>query len=572
MDGLAEIWAGMSGLLEEAMEAISELAEHPESDTAAEALTELLTRLASIREAVAATVVRRPMVALWRAVASTVDSLQLAIDQYLAAFSAGSPSAARSSAADAQRAIDAAAASASDASRVIDRLGRYGDLTGSAAENFSSFALDVFEESGAPDIVGLDAMGAEIYRSITGHESCPTGFGAALFLTATYARSILDEHRYMACAQSVFESLQSSRASRGLAENADWWSSFRSATREMVDSAHELETVIQGASGSDRLEVRGMIRFAAQMIERIAPVFVSTVLVGAMRKDWRSLVRRDAGALVDLARQAGLQDLLVGFDRALRNADAHGSFEVEDHVISFSAVGREYDALTRDELADRVLACLESLLALHAGIASSLMADGVPIEKFEGALDDAWSPEEKMSAVLAMNGIFGVSIEISNETLEVRGRSNRLLRKPVTTAAHLHPHWPTDLQFVRVSIEDPEMVVQVEGPARLVREWNTADGLRKETAMIALLAEWRINGQRVANRPQIRRWTARRAEIARQGEGGEVGALIDLAVTLNDRKLERALKSLSQTGDWTSELVRWYGMNVTPIKTNPYDD
>ena len=65
------------------------------------------------------------------------------------------------------------------------------------------------------------------------------------------------------------------------------------------------------------------------------------------------------------AAQAGHEDLLLGLDVKLRDADAHGKFAIDDAGVRLTGSRGKLDYLTDDELVDVTIAGTESIVAFH---------------------------------------------------------------------------------------------------------------------------------------------------------------------------------------------------------------
>ena len=101
-----------------------------------------------------------------------------------------------------------------------------------------------------------------------------------------------------------------------------------------------------------------------------------------------------------MAHQASLDALLLGFDKDIRNADAHHDYEILADAVLLSG---DYPRVVPDEaLIDIVLSALESSAALFAALDCALSEEGAA-----ATLDrnDEFSAEDLLRILLAANGV-----------------------------------------------------------------------------------------------------------------------------------------------------------------------
>ena len=355
----------------------------------------------------------------------------------------------------------------------------------------------------------------------------------------------------------------------------------------MFDSALELDHSLSGAAGVERLEFRAAIRLGAVLVERVAQVFLATLMTVHMRRDWRSMANRDVNALRQTAADAGYGSLLLGIDLALRDADAHGDYRLTEGGVEFTSDRAEYTELTEDELVDRVLAASESCLAIHTGIVCVLATRGVPVEELDQDLLEM-TDEQQLALAMGINGISVERIEIQEgETVVIDGTSAVRIHKPLTLAASIHPHLPEDAHDLLVRVQDPELTVTVEGPVAMLDEWQAAqEGIEKEARMVELLYSYKVNGRRIATRQKLRKWAAIKALEAASTDDAtsSVTALHELSGRIEDAKLEKHMRSMlrlieARKGRGTAtdrdrrtlgELARWASLNIQGPSQDPH--
>src|SRR5262249_52487136 len=145
------------------------------------------------------------------------------------------------------------------------------------------------------------------------------------------------------------------------------------------------------------------------------------LLVGAERS--RKVARgRDYTNYLQMARQAQLDEVLAGFDEAIRNAHSHHDFVVEaDHVLLGKGRTRRDD----DDLVDSVLAGLESAAAMFAAVDCILHEAAHPAT--EDRIAD-FSPEDLLHMLLGASGIDPTHLERRGDRLEISGTVARSVR------------------------------------------------------------------------------------------------------------------------------------------------
>src|SRR5439155_6121690 len=129
---------------------------------------------------------------------------------------------------------------------------------------------------------------------------------------------------------------------------------------------------VAAAGANRRRQVQSALRLAARQIERAAQPLLATLLAVEARQPYARERNRDIGALLTRAEQRGHQGLLLGLDPKLRDADAHGAFEIDDAGVHLTGSRGKLDYLRDDELVDITIAGTESIVALYWGLIAAL--------------------------------------------------------------------------------------------------------------------------------------------------------------------------------------------------------
>jgi hypothetical protein len=141
------------------------------------------------------------------------------------------------------------------------------------------------------------------------------------------------------------------------------------------DAGFESAAVAAAAGDNRRRLIQSALRLAARQIERAAHPLLATLLAIERRQPYGSERRRDINALLTRVSQWGHEGLLLGLDPKLRDADAHGAFEIDDEGVRLTRGTVNY--LSDEELIDFVLAGTESIVAVYWGLVAALVAAGV---------------------------------------------------------------------------------------------------------------------------------------------------------------------------------------------------
>lgn len=584
-DRLDDAWTFLSDWIGAFFSSLQALVEEPSEEARAAALGERIAEIKVLREQLDSTPRLRPETAVSRVLIQIIGALERVSASYLRVLAAATPEEAQRESDLAQEALDEAGVLAARVSTLIQRRERF--VGERVPDVLAGLATDSFSDVQASNLLDFESAGGWLFERISDGEPCPNGLGVSLNLVWAYVEANLDPDRFLDCATSTFSHLVSSASIDGLIANEDWRQKMSEASREMFDSAMELDHSLAGAEGIERLEYRATIRLGAVLVERVAQAFLATLMTVDLRRDWRSMANRDLNALHQMADNAGFGSLLVGLDMALRDADAHGQYQLVERGVEFMSNRAEYSSLTEDELVDRVLAASESCLAMHTAITCVLALRGVPIEELDESLLHM-TDEQQVALVMGINGVSVDHVELGDDgRLIIDGSASILIHKPLTLLASLHPHLPEGVVALRVRIRDPELTVIVEGPVGLFDAWRDApEGIEKECRTVEVMHAFRVNGRRVATKQHLRKWAAVKAlGAASTGQAASsLRVLRELAERLNDAKLERHVRSLLrvvEAGEGheptpvhdprsSDELTRWASLRLVGPTQDPH--
>ena len=175
----------------------------------------------------------------------------------------------------------------------------------------------------------------------------------------------MDPARFWRTARRVFESVVShDLALRGLFDDPDWRADFVSVSIETRDAGFEASAVAAAGANRRRL-VQSALRLAARQIERAAQPLLATLLAIEGRQSYASERKRDINALLTRASQGGHDELLLGLDPKLRDADAHGAFEIDSNGVRLTGTRGKLNYLSDEEVVDVTMAGTESIVAVY---------------------------------------------------------------------------------------------------------------------------------------------------------------------------------------------------------------
>jgi hypothetical protein len=412
---------------------------------------------------------------------------------YLDACEAGTPEEAADFAAQAQAELDAACAATTAYGRRAERweqVGqaasrnqRLGPLVGMAL----AAAVDRHDSQSENDPRVVD-----LYAQITGDAkaSPDPAMAVSISLQLVQVDFICDERRFADVAHAVYQALiVRPEKLKALLQSPVWQQAYDAMNQELVEIGAETRRLLPDFVRPTTV-ARSMIRLGHALTERCAKPLASTLLAVCGSRTFDRLLQRDVGGLLDQVRQAGLADLVFGFDKALRHADAHAAFIVRDEGVQFTSSPREYDALTWDQLFDRVIGGLESVLGINLGLFVAASEVGITLDALESL---GFTVDERLQVVFSLAGM-----EIDN--LEVDGG---LLRGSLQTSRDPGPQFLAMLlPYLPLEVATADLTVLVGGQGQhweadmnSLRRWSVeTDVATKDRLFRQALTTIRRNG------------------------------------------------------------------------------
>lgn len=517
-----------------------------ERDVEAE-LIESVEALNQIRADVRAANRLRPWLAIWCSVDGAIDQLVAVAEQFMRAAAASPPRDAQREAESAQKAIDAATIVAEELS---ERLARWETVSDEPNPDraLSALAGQAYRASGASDLLALDRSGAHLYRRLTGNNDCPSGLGIGLQMTSIQVETVLDEERFWDVARKVFD-LLSPNPAKLLAVTASphWLDDFRQAAVAGHDAGVAHQALVAGVRRC-RDQVAALMSFGHDLVEGPGKRYIATILATIGRAGYEQLRTRDAGALLNNAHQRGLADLLIGLERGIRIARAHREFRVEEGSVVFTGRGFEGERMTIADLVDRVLAGLESMLALYVGIICAVIEAGMPLEELDPLAELQLSSEDSCTLMLALAGWDDPHVEFEPGRLIASGKTE-LTASSLNVIGMLLLHMPDDCGVASLSLTNPTGLHVLTGPLAPFRAWqHEKDQVIRNFYFIEGLKRWSLDGAPIASRDYVRKFAAVSAAQAIEkpfAQGlREVKALGELGERIEDSELVEALNGL----------------------------
>lgn len=481
-------------------------------EDAARRLRESLEELDALHARAARTRRLRPAHALWAAIDGVLMAFDNVRDTYLDALTAATVDDAEAAAIRGQGAIDSATAAldrfnalASAWERVdsADLAEEYGDLLAGAE------AVAVL--SGTADMVVLDRKGAELFARITdGAVAAPSGLGLSLQLLDLAVEASMDPTRFWRSTRSVYKLLvDHDVALRGLFADAHWRADLVGVSLEARDAGFEAAAVATAGANRRRL-VQSALRLAARQIERAAHPLLATLRAIEGRQPYASERKRDINALLTRATHSGHEELLLGLDPKLRDADAHGKFDIVPDGVRLTGSRGKLDYLSDEELVDVTLAGTESIIALYWGLVAALVAAGVDLEELEEAVAAEIADADKIKLVLLLNGWHDVDVQIDEAHVIARGeRDGESAWGLIAAVVSVVPESCETLTLVAT---DEGGTHTASGPLAPLRRWSGADDEQeKEIAFTLASTAWTIDGTPILTRAHTDKVYAYRA-------------------------------------------------------------
>lgn len=499
-------WDDLSALLNDLLIAIQRVAGgRPDG---ARALRRALSRLHDRTVAVTFGSRMRPWHAYWTAQEAVLKQIEGVASAYVEALVSGTGPEAEQHAAIAQRRLDEAANAAVS---YADRLARWNEIDHrvvNPVDALPEIAAAAFRVASTASIIDLDLVGASIYQRITDSNEHEPGVGLGLSITDFVASILFDRERLWSKTRTAYQLLTGDPARLAtLLEDARWMSEYRSAATELRDAVSEA-VALSAAATHDHLEIRAILRLAARLVEPIARPLLAPILVVAKSRDLGRLLTKDPNITITQARQAGYDVLTEGLLVALRDADAHLAYRIEGDAIHLTSTRREVSELRGPELLDRVLAGLETVHALHAGLTCALLKIGVSPERLPGVEAYDFSPEQKLRLTLGASGWTQVEIRDDDGVVEASGHGEFPKNPTILGGACLPALRPSTEMLVLVG-RHAKTSHTLEMPVEPFRERAAVkDALEAEALFLVGCRLTRFDSEPVYSSDHVHKWIA----------------------------------------------------------------
>jgi hypothetical protein len=488
-DWLGEFWSAYEATAEGSVE------------EAAAGLRQTLAALDLLHLRVARTPRLRPNHALWRAIDAVLLAYHDVRDTYLAALTSATMEEAERAAASGQEAIDAAAAALAEFNALAAAWQRIhdADLREEQADVLAG-AEAVVDLANTTDVVDLDRKGAELFeRIVDGAVECPAGLGVRLQTINLAVEASMDPARFWPIARGVYGVFARHATALGeLFTDAEWRADLAGVAVELREAG--LEAAAVGfLAWNRRLLIQSALRLAARQIERAAHPLLATLLAIEGRQPYASKRRRDIGDLLKQTAQAGHDDLLVGLDPKLRDADAHGKFRIDDGGVRLTGTRGKLDYLSDDELVDVTFAGTESITAVYFGLIAALVAANVDVEELEKLAIVDVADADRIVLVLALSGWHDVEVDIDNSAIVARGVRDKPNSPSLFGAVAAVS--PADCETLTLVASDEAGVHTAQMPLAPHRRMSRADGKsERQIAFITAAMASKIDGAPILTR------------------------------------------------------------------------
>ncbi|WP_198587257.1 hypothetical protein [Glycomyces xiaoerkulensis] len=437
----------------------------------------------------------------------------------------------------------------------VERLARRSRTTASDAADSNELLIRMAEELARDIDIHADAEIpadiAAIYTQITGDAECPVTPAVSLTMAQVQIDLLADRDRFWKCAGITYRRLTST-VSRGCAKFGEviahdgWFDHFHEMHRELQMAGGEFQTLLR--SENPERQVRALIRFGHVLAERLSPFLLATVLAAYKDRDYGELIDVGFGDLLGQARDVRLETLLLGLDKALRHADAHGRLQridVENQIVYFTAEQREYDSLTFNQLIDRVLAGWESAHAMLTGVIIALI-NGGHTDKLRLFDDLGFTIPERVDFILAAMGWTDRHVSLDGATLRIEANVDPDLK--LIGAVRVIAHELDAAENIELSLQRGDVRETWQGPTTCFT--NNHATAEPGLAMAWVMRRWQHNGAPAIDR-SLARIAFARTILARLVEVGDVARVRPLVVTgafiarqLDDHRLIDAVLTL----------------------------
>jgi hypothetical protein len=466
----------------------------------ASGLVPTVDRIVALRRRVASNPLLRPERALWDPLRKTIDGLAGLAIRELECCIAPSPAVLPAAQVEAQAQLDGASAAIATLGARLDYWGIEPPV--GLTDQLIAAAAAAYERTGATDILDLDSRGAELYERIAGPgRKPPSGVGMALLVDLGQADNAFDVERVYRVAGLVYGRLDRDRMRFStLLDDPAWRDDLRHARQVFGDATVKTLMLVRAFQGERRQEAEAVIELGSKLTERVSQHLVGLILAAGGGK-----LKRTAGweAVHQGARQAGLADILLGFDDRVRNADAHVDFDVSATEVKLGRNRAKPERLSDDELVDLVLAAVESVASIFAAIDCVIAEIGHPAG---GDLRTDMEPGEVVRILAAIAGLEATRVELKNGLVELTGTPVGSARvRPLSVAAMLGPSLPEDTRVIRVSIKGSGSAVRGETRYTALRRFQEASTGTKEIAFLEYGAQATLNGRPVLSQDHVRK-------------------------------------------------------------------
>jgi hypothetical protein len=493
----------------------------------------------------------RPWLQLWKAHDQLLEDLEEVARQYLTAFGADSPLIAQRAAQQAQSALDRASSRMGAFNEERSRQQRV-EAAGTPEEAAAVLVGETLLATGAKNILEFDKAGQAAYRRITGSSVCPPGIGTALQISIAQVLPLVDEDEFWRVVEGTWQVVDERRDRfRTAVQSSQWLNDFRSATGR----AHDVAAVYGSALASaarPRHAARAMLDLTHGLIEGSAKRHLATLLSCVLpRKRYEHLRSQDVGGMLNTAGQQSLSHLLGGVDRTIRIAKAHEEWDVDGDVVILRS--RETTLkMDMEELADKMLTALESVVAMSTGITLAAATEGVPLEQLHPIenLDVEW--DAAIAITLAFAGWADVEVDGENDSLHVMAVAPDpgVLAEPLRSVVMTAPHVPPRFNRALFEVDDRDgRTLTIEGPMEPMRRWSSSEeGLTKDALFWEVAHSWTVDGVPRLSLDHVRKCAANAASATLNLDLREavqnLGILRGLAQRIGDDELDLALRRL----------------------------
>jgi hypothetical protein len=560
-------------------ELISALREITQPEGTGEPLRQLVVDFVAFRHRVVRAQNRRPYLALGRLAKAVLDEIEQVIRHYLAVLSAAKPIDAQQHASLAQRHIDLA----QDA--VDDFLAYQADLErvdySSVGSLLSSALMIKMARDGQSITELIETAEARVQALLNVEDGSAVGiqFVLADFLCALD----MDQERFTRIFVDAHSTLvkDPKRLARIAAESPQLVEYFLDSQVSAFNSAWNARSAINNVQ-TLRQAVQAVLSLHTALLEGPGAVLTRVLLLASGHKQAPYSKLRDGHATEDI-RKARLYPqiapLLEGLDDHLRTAQSHERVRFTDHSVIATANRRSVE-LQNDDLADRVLQGLESVLAGVLALRQAFAVAGVTVDDAGLGTDLGLELLELARISLQMLTERDVNVELREDRelfIEIFGDPGDWHLTSLVAA--LGPVLDQADRFTLINADGERRILT--GPTQPFRTPSPADEFQKQLRFISICTQLQLNGDPAITRRQIRKWCANMAlaalvavlhnEVPAITSARQIRAMVDLARLTADPELEAVLRQCSGwlgrrnntdrviegLGSWATDDVDW---------------